>query len=173
MYESGALLVGPSGIGKSECALELVRRGHTFVADDVVNLEARDGVLWGSAPELIRHHLELRGVGVVSIAEHFGRAAVRESCRVSLVCHLEVWRPGADVERVGLDRPVEEWEGVSLPAFRLPARPSGSLATLVEVAVRETRSRARGESAAERLDRRIRRNHPVTGAPPPSGARGG
>ena len=153
----GTLLLGPSGIGKSECALELVRRGHILVADDVVELERRGDRLWGWAPKLIRHHLELRGVGVVSVLELFGAAAVREETAIAVVCHLETWRPGAeDVERVGLDRPEETWEDVSLPSFRLPARPAGSLATLVEVAVRETQARSEGTSAAERLDRRLR-----------------
>ena len=157
VYGLGALLLGPSGIGKSECALELVRRGHALVADDVVELERREGRLWGWAPELIRHHLELRGIGIVSVLELFGAAAVRDASPIALVCHLETWRPDeVEVERVGLDRPQETWEGVPLPSFRLPARPAASLATLVEVAVRDTQARREGTSAAERLDRRLR-----------------
>jgi HPr kinase/phosphorylase len=157
VYGLGALLLGPSGIGKSECALELVRRGHTLVADDVVELERRGNRLWGRSPELIRYHMELRGVGIVSVLELFGAAAVRDEASIALACHLETWRPGSpDVERVGLERPQETWEGVPLPSFRLPARPAGSLATLVEVAVRDTQARGEGTSAAERLDRRLR-----------------
>ncbi len=154
---AGALLLGASGIGKSECALELVRRGHALVADDVVELEARGGRLFGRAPEIIRHHIELRGVGVVSVLDLFGPDAVLEESVVDVVCHLEAWNPKTpDAERVGLDRPREHWDGVSLPSFRLPARPAGSLATLVEVAVRETAARKAGASAAERLDERLR-----------------
>ncbi len=154
----GVLLGGPSGVGKSECALELVRRGHALVADDVVELERReDGLLWGRAPAVIRHHLELRGIGVVSALELFGPQAVREETPVSLVCHLQPWSPELDVERVGLDQPTEVWGGVELPVFFLPARPATSLASLVEVAVRETRARRRGPSAAQRLDERLRR----------------
>lgn len=157
VYGLGALLLGPSGIGKSECALELVRRGHPLIADDVVELERRGDRLWGWAPELIRYHLELRGIGVVSVLELFGAGAVRDECAIGLVCHLETWRPGSeDVERVGIERPEETWETVPLPSFRLPARPAGSLATLVEVAVRDTQARSEGTSAAERLDRRLR-----------------
>ena len=127
------------------------------MADDVVEVERRGDRLWGRSPEVIRYHMELRGVGVVSVLELFGAGAVRDESAISLVCHLETWRPGApDVERVGLERPEEIWESVPLPSFRLPARPAGSLATLVEVAVRDTQARREGTSAAERLDRRLR-----------------
>jgi HPr kinase/phosphorylase len=153
----GVLLLGPSGIGKSECALELVRRGHRLVADDVVVL-ARDpeGRLQGETPELIRHHMELRGVGIVYVPDLFGPDAVRERAEVGLVCRLEAWRPDLEVERVGLERPTEAWDGVALPTLRLPARPAGSLATLVEVAVRDHRVRLAGGSAVGRLEARLR-----------------
>lgn len=153
----GVLLLGPSGIGKSECALELVRRGHRLVADDVVVLHREDdGTLVGETPELIRHHMELRGVGIVFVPDLFGPDAVRERTAVHLVCRLEAWRPDLEVERVGLERPVESFAGVWLPTLRLPARPAGSLATLVEVAVRDHRVRASGRSAAGRIDARLR-----------------
>ena len=153
----GVLLLGPSGIGKSECALELVRRGHRLVADDVVLLEGDGaGRLVGRTPELIRHHMELRGVGIVYVPDLFGPESVRDAAEVDLVCRLAEWRPELEVERVGLERPVERWDGVELPALLLPARPAGSLATLVEVAVRDHRMRRRGRSAASRLDERLR-----------------
>lgn len=152
----GVLLLGPSGIGKSECALELVRRGHRLVADDVVVLHREGPGLVGETPDLIRHHMELRGVGIVYVPDLFGPDSVRERAEVALVCRLEAWRPDLEVERVGLERPVESWEGVALPALRLPARPAGSLATLVEVAVRDHRARQAGRSAAGRLDARLR-----------------
>ncbi len=153
----GVLLVGPSGIGKSECALELVQRGHRLVADDVVLLQrAEADRLVGSAPELIRHHVELRGVGIVYLPELFGPDAVRDECDVGFVCRLEPWREGAPYERVGLERPREEWGGVTLPALLLPARPAGSLATVVEVAVRDHLQRRHGTSAVDRLDQRLR-----------------
>jgi len=153
----GVLLLGPSGIGKSECALELVRRGHRLVADDVVVLErAPDGALRGHTPELIRHHMELRGVGIVYVPDLFGPESVRDDVEVGLLCRLAEWRPELEVERVGLERPVEDWDGVPVPALLLPARPAGSLATLVEVAVRDHLHRRRGLSAAGRLDARLR-----------------
>ena len=104
----GVLLLGRSGIGKSECALELVRRGHRLVADDVVVLE-RDGEgrLFGESPELIRHHMELRGIGIVYLPDLFGPEAVGERAEIGLVCRLAEWRPGLEVERVGLERPLE------------------------------------------------------------------
>jgi HPr kinase/phosphorylase len=158
---TGVLLLGPSGIGKSECALELVRRGHRLVADDVVVLRrAEDGSLIGETPELIRHHMELRGVGIVYVPDLFGPDSVRDQAEVSLVCRLEAWRPDLEFERVGLERPEETFAGVALPALRLPARPAGSLATLVEVAVRDHRLRRAGRSAADRLDARLRGEEP-------------
>lgn len=153
----GVLLLGPSGIGKSECALELVRRRHRLVADDVVDLERdAEGRLRGRAPVLIRHHMELRGIGIVYVPDLFGMEAVQDEALVGIVCRLAEWRPGLEVERVGLTRPIEDWDGVALPALLLPARPAGSLATLVEVAVRDHLHRVHGSSAASRLDERLR-----------------
>jgi HPr kinase/phosphorylase len=166
----GVLLLGPSGIGKSECALELVRRGHRLVADDVVVMErGADGRLVGSAPEIIRHHMELRGIGIVYLPDLFGDACVCERSEIGLACRLAEWRPGLEVERVGLDRPTEEWAGVAVPVLLLPARPAGSLATLVEVAVRDHVQRRLGRSAPRRLDERLRATgRGVPGAEPDS-----
>jgi HPr kinase/phosphorylase len=153
----GVLLRGPSGIGKSEIALELVVRGHRLVADDVVRLDLDgEGRPRGRAPELIRHHLELRGIGIVYLPELYGERAVRDEAVVDLICRLESWKDGGEVERVGLERPTEELLGVPLPCVTLPVRPSGSMATLVEVAVRDLERRREGPSAAERLDARLR-----------------
>lgn len=154
----GILLLGPSGIGKSECALELVRRGHRLIADDVVELTVTpDGRAKGCAPERVRHYMEIRGLGILYVPDLFGPAAVRNSVNVDLVCHLEKWREGVDYERVGLERPVEKVGGVELPAITLPARPAGSLATVVEVAAREHQMRRAGVVAARRLDDRLRK----------------
>jgi HPr kinase/phosphorylase len=153
----GVLLLGPSGVGKSECALELVSRGHRLVADDVVELRRTpEGRLLGSAPERIRHYMEIRGLGIVSIPDLFGAGAVLDEIAVDLVCQLERWREGVEYERVGLDRVSEVIAGVELPVHRLPARPGSSMATVVEVAAREHRSRREGVHAARRLDERLR-----------------
>jgi len=153
----GVLLLGPSGIGKSECALELVSRGHRLAADDVVELAREpEGRLVGRAPERIRHHMEIRGLGILYLPDLFGPESVAESAAVELVCELERWREGAYYDRLGLERESVELEGVRLPRIVLPARPGGSMATVVEVAAREHRRRSEGVNAAERLDARLR-----------------
>ena len=157
----GVLLRGPSGVGKSECALELVQRGHRLVADDVVRLSSRKGPagleLFGRAPELIRHYMEIRGIGLLHVPDLYGEDAVRDERRVDLLCHLEPWEEGADYERIGLERPTETLAGVAIPALTLPVRPARSIATLVEVAVRDHLKRAQGVNAARRLDTLLRR----------------
>lgn len=157
VLEVGVLLRGPSGIGKSECALELVHRGHRLVADDVVRLErSSDGQLVGTAPELIRHYMEIRGIGLLHIPDLYGPDSVRLEARVDLVCHLERWREGAEYERVGLERPAEMLAGVEVPSLVLPVRPAGNMATLIEVAARDLLQRRAGVSAPKRLDDRVR-----------------
>jgi HPr kinase/phosphorylase len=153
----GILLLGPSGIGKSECALELVGRGHRLVADDVVELAVdEEGALIGSAPERVRHYMEIRGLGIICVPDLFGPEAVRDAMRVDLVCVLEKWREDRGYERVGLERPCQELAGIRLPQLTLPARPAGSMATVIEVAARDHLQRRAGVNAARRLDARVR-----------------
>ena len=152
----GVLIVGRSGIGKSETALELIQKGHRLVADDVVEIRRRGDALRGRSPELIRHHLEIRGIGIVFVPDLYGGDSVRDQCRIDLQCRLERWEEGREYERVGLDRPREALLGVEVPTLLLPVRPAGSMATLVEAAVRDHRARARGQVAARRLDERLR-----------------
>jgi HPr kinase/phosphorylase len=157
VLEVGVLILGPSGIGKSECALELVTRGHRLVADDVVRIRrTEDGRLIGSAPELIRHYVEIRGLGLLLVPELFGPDAVRDEAELNLVCRLERWREDAEYERLGLDRPTEEILGLPLPTLLLPLRPAGSMATLVEVGARDWLRRRAGSNAARTLDERVR-----------------
>jgi len=153
----GTLLLGPSGIGKSECALELLSRGHRLIADDVVVVRSTDeGRLVGSSPDSVRHFMEIRGVGIVSVIDLFGADAVRDEMTVDLVCHLVMWREGVANARVGLTPTTEEIAGVAVPSLTLPARPGGSMATVVDVAVREHRLRRGGVVGARRLDERLR-----------------
>ena len=153
----GVLLLGPSGVGKSECALELVQRGHRLVADDVVELERTGrGEIVGRAPESIRHYMEIRGLGILSISDLFGPDSVSEATRVDLICRFD---PGGDTqeyERVGLERPTELLEGIAITCIILPSRPTGSMATVVEVAARDHELRARGIIAPAGLDARVR-----------------
>ena len=155
IQEVGVLLLGPSGVGKSETALELVTRGHALVADDVVEVERAGEGLVGRAPEAIRHYLEIRGLGILFVPELYGPEAVRVESPVDLLCRLERDAPGLEYERVGLERPHETLAGVSLPMVRLPVRPATSLGVIVEAAARDHCMRARGPSAAARLEAEI------------------
>ena len=154
----GTLLLGPSGIGKSECVLELVRRGFRFVADDVVELTPTpEGGLVGRPSPALGHHLEVRGLGILSMLDLFGADAIREEATVDLVCRL-VPRDGSDVQldRVGSEREKEPLCGVEIVRVTLPALPAGTLATLVEVAVRDQALRLQGHNAAARFDAQMR-----------------
>ena len=155
VHAVGVLLLGTSGIGKSECALELVSRGHRLVADDVVDLRVEEDAVIGSAPERIRHYMEIRGLGIIYVPDLFGERAVRDEMQIDLLCRLQKWQAGGIYERTGLDRETETLEGLTLPRFTLPARPGGSMATIVDVAAREHRQRKAGVSAAARLDERL------------------
>lgn len=151
----GILLLGPSGVGKSECALELARRGHCFVADDVVELEARPSGLWGRPSPRLGHHLEVRGLGILSMPHLFGAERCRDATEVRLLCRL-VERRSPNLDRVGAERPTEALEGVSLTRIELPALPAGTLATLIEVAAKDHALREGGYNAAERFDAELR-----------------
>jgi len=162
----GVLLVGESGIGKSECALDLVVRGHRLVADDTVEVRRRgDAVILGSCPALTRHHMELRGLGIINVRDLFGVAATRAAKRVELVVRLERWDSGQEYDRLGLDESAEELVGVRVPLVRMPVAPGRNLATLVEVAARNQLHRVRGLNAArdlvDRLERQLRAEEPV------------
>jgi HPr kinase/phosphorylase len=153
----GVMLLGPSGIGKSECALELINRGHRLAADDVVELVVgEDGVLIGRAPARIRHHMEIRGLGIFFAPDLLGEDSVCDEMTVDLICRLERWSEEAIYERVGLERKTELLIGVEVPVLTLPARPGGSMATVVEISAREHIQRTHGVNAALRLDQRLR-----------------
>jgi HPr kinase/phosphorylase len=157
----GILITGESGIGKSECALDLIVRGHRLVADDTVEVRRRaETILIGTCPELTRHHMELRGLGVINVKELFGIASTRSSKRVELVVQLERWDPARAYERLGLDDDFHEILGLRVPLIRMPVAPGRNIAILVEVAARNQLLRARGHHAArllaERLDRTLR-----------------
>jgi HPr kinase/phosphorylase len=152
----GVLITGESGIGKSECALDLIMRGHRLVADDTVQVRRRaETVVIGTSPDLTRHHMELRGLGLINVRELFGIAAVRSSKRVELVVQLERWEPGHPYERLGLDDAFDEILGVRIPLVRMPVAPGRGVSTLVEVAARNQLLRSRGHHAARVLARRL------------------
>jgi HPr kinase/phosphorylase len=163
----GVLVVGESGIGKSECALDLVVRGHRLVADDAVELRCRaQSFVIGSCPELTRHHMEIRGLGLINIQDLFGVASTRTSKRVELVVQLERWEPGREYDRLGIDDEFYETLGVRVPMVRMPVAPGRNVAILVEVAARNQLLRSRGHHSARRLVDRINRQLDPTAAGP-------
>src|SRR3954462_10293427 len=152
----GVLIAGESGIGKSECALDLIVRGHRLVADDTVEIRRRqETILIGACPELTRHHMELRGLGVINVKELFGIASTRSSKRVELVVQLERWDPGREYERLGLDDAFFEILGFRVPLLKMPVAPGRNIAILVEVAARNQLLRQRGHHAARELANRL------------------
>jgi HPr kinase/phosphorylase len=154
----GVLIAGESGIGKSECALDLIVRGHRLVADDTVEVRRRQGtILIGTCPELTRHHMELRGLGIINIMELFGIASTRPSKRVELVVQLERWMPTREYERLGIDDVFYEVLGLRLPLVRMPVAPGRNIAILVEVAARNQLLRSRGHHAARALAEKLER----------------
>jgi HPr kinase/phosphorylase len=151
----GILLLGRSGIGKSECALELVMRGHRLVADDLVLITTDDeGVLVGASHELVRHYIELRGIGIVHVPSLFGPGSVADRGRVDLVIELEAWGTG-EVERMGLDRKTRKLLDLELTTLTLPVAPGRNVASLVEVAARNYRLQQEGRSGAAELEDRV------------------
>lgn len=156
MLGLGVLIIGESGIGKSECALDLVVRGHRLVADDTVEIRRRgETTLIGTCPELTRYHMEVRGLGVINIRDLFGVAACRTSKRVEMVVQLERWDPEREYDRLGLDESRYDILGLKVPLVRMPVAPGRSLGVLVEVAARNQLLRARGLNAARDLASRL------------------
>ena len=152
----GILIAGESGIGKSECALDLIVRGHRLVADDTVEVRRRqETILIGTCPELTRHHMELRGLGVINVKELFGVASTRSSKRIELVVQLERWVPTREYERLGLDDTFHEILGLRVPLLKMPVAPGRNIAILVEVAARNQLMRQRGHHAARALADRL------------------
>jgi HPr kinase/phosphorylase len=156
MLGLGVLIIGESGIGKSECGLDLVVRGHRLVADDTVEIRRRgETTLIGTCPELTRHHMEIRGLGLINIRDLFGVAAIRNAKRVELVVQLERWDPDRDYERLGIDELRYDILGLKVPLIRMPVAPGRSLGVLVEVAARNQLLRTRGLNAARDLANRL------------------
>ena len=153
----GVLIIGASGIGTSECALDLVERGHRLVADDVVEIRRRGEDLVGQASDLIRHLIEVRGLGVLNIAELYGVAATRDHKRLELVVELEPWSPRAAYDRLGLEERSTSILGIETRSLLLPVSPGRNVAGIVEVAARNFLLQRRGHHAGEELSRRIQK----------------
>jgi len=151
IYGEGVLITGDSGVGKSETAIELVKRGNRLVADDAVELYRIADKVYGRAPALIRHYMELRGIGVIDVQQLLGMSAVKRESQVDLVVHLERWREDKFYDRFGLDEERVNILGVDLPIVTIPVQPGRNLATIVEVAAMNNRHKKYGFNAAQKL----------------------
>jgi HPr kinase/phosphorylase len=148
IYGQGVLILGDSGIGKSETAIELLKRGHRLVADDAVEIRRISNSLFGTAPEIIRHYIEIRGVGVIDVQQLFGMGAVQFDTEIDLVIQLEQWIDGKFYDRLGLGEEKYEILGVELPIVTIPVRPGRNLAGIVEIATMKNRQMKYGYNAA-------------------------
>ena len=155
VFGLGVLITGESGVGKSECALDLIDRGHRLVADDVVEIKRMADALLGSSPPLTQNHMELRGLGVIDIKDLYGVSALRASKRIELVVNMERWDGAGDYDRLGLRRQKQRILDVEVPLVRLPVAPGRNNAILVEVAARNQLLLERGHDAARRFARRV------------------
>ena len=158
IYGEGILITGDSGIGKSETAIELVKRGHRLVADDAVEIRRVTNQLIGKAPELIRHYIELRGIGVIDVQQLFGMSAVKLESQIDLVIHMERWRDDKFYDRFGLDEEKVDILGMELPILTIPVMPGRNLAVIVEVAAMNNRHKKYGFNAAQKLAEELERH---------------
>ncbi len=152
VYGEGMLILGDSGIGKSETALELIKRGHRLIADDAVEIRRIDNnTLLGSAPENIRYYMELRGIGIINVRYLYGMGAVKGASMVEMIVNLEPWEDGKAYDRLGIQQDYEEILGISIPSITVPVRPGRNLAIILEVAAMNNRQKKSGYNAAEAL----------------------
>ena len=156
VYGEGILLLGDSGVGKSETAIELVKRGHRLIADDAVEIKKVSAkTLVGSAPEMIRHYIELRGIGVVDVRRIFGMGAVKPTEKIDLVINLEPWNDKNTYDRLGLDEMSTTLLDVEIPSLTVPVKPGRNLAVIIEVAAMNNRHKKMGYNAAREFTERI------------------
>lgn len=158
VYGMGILLMGKSGVGKSETALELIKRGHRLIADDVVEIKKVEDGIRGTSPELIRHFMEIRGIGIVDIERLYGVSAVKQWEFIDLVIELEFWDDKKEYDRIGLDEEYTEILGARVPKLVIPVRPGRNTAMIVEVAARNNRQKLLGYNAALALDEKVKEN---------------
>ena len=156
VYGEGVLIMGDSGIGKSETALELIKRGHRLIADDAVEIKRISRTqLTGSAPNIIRHYMELRGIGVINVRHIYGVGAVKLETDIDLVVQMENWEPGKMYDRLGVVNETIEFMGVSIPKVTIPISPGRNLAVIMELAAMNNRQKKLGYNAAETLEAEI------------------
>ena len=156
IYGEGVLMLGDSGIGKSETAIEIVKRGHRLIADDAVEIKkVSDSTLIGTAPEIIRHYIELRGIGIVDIRRLFGMSAVKVDQQIDLVVSFEAWSENAMYDRFGLETETIDIMGVTLPKYTIPVSPGRNLAVILEIAAMNQRQKKMGYNTAEEFNQKL------------------
>ena len=156
VYGEGILLLGDSGVGKSETAIELLKRGHRLIADDAVEIKRVSATtLVGCAPEIIRHYVELRGIGIVDVRRLFGMGAVKESEKIDLVITLEQWENGKMYDRLGLDEKTTDILGINVPTIEIPVSPGRNLSVVIEVAAMNNRQKRMGYNTAKEFNKRL------------------
>lgn len=156
IYGEGVLILGESGVGKSETAIELVKRGHRLVADDAVEIKKVSAIsLVGSSPKVIRHFIELRGIGIIDVRRIFGIGAVKDSEKIDLVVNLEAWDTTKQYDRLGLVTEHVEILGIDVNSITIPVKPGRNLAVILEVAAMNNRQKRMGYNAAEVLNKRL------------------
>ncbi|MGN0107340.1 MAG: HPr(Ser) kinase/phosphatase [Hominilimicola sp.] len=156
VYGEGILILGESGVGKSETAIELVKRGHRLVADDAVEIKrVSDNTLVGSSPEIIRHFVELRGIGIIDVKEIFGIGAVKDTENIDMIIHLEPWEEGKQYDRLGMVDEYTNIMGINVPSLTIPVKLGRNLAVIVEVASMNNRQKRMGYNAAVELNNRL------------------
>lgn len=158
VYGEGVLIMGESGVGKSETAIELLKRGHRLVADDAVEIKrVSSKTLVGSSPDIIRHFVELRGIGIVDVKEIFGMGAVKDTENINMVIHLEPWVEGKQYDRLGMLEEYTNIMGINVPSLTIPVKPGRNLAIIIEVASMNNRQKRMGYNAAVELNNRLMR----------------
>lgn len=158
VYGEGILILGESGVGKSETALEIVKRGHRLIADDVVEIrKVSDKTLLGTAPDIIRHLIEIRGIGILDVKNLYGVGSVKVLETINLVISLELWNEKKNYDRLGLEDEYTEILGIRVPSLNIPVRPGRNLAIIVEVAAMNARQKKMGYNAAKVLNERVMR----------------
>lgn len=151
---SGVLIIGRSGVGKSEAALDLITRGHRLVTDDVVNIKLiAKKILMGSGSDITKHKMEIRGLGIIDICAIFGIGSIRNRKRIELVIKLEHWDNSKEYERLGLEEKTHRILGVDIPMIIIPVRPGRNIATIIEIATKNHRLRRMGTFTAKQLDK--------------------
>ncbi len=156
VYGEGILILGDSGVGKSETAIELVKRGHRLIADDAVEIKrVSDKTLVGSAPKIIRHYVELRGIGIVDVRRIFGMGAVKDTEKIDMIIKLEPWVQGKMYDRLGMDSEYTDMMGINVPTTTIPVKPGRNLAIILEIAAMNNRQKKMGYNTAVEFNKML------------------